>query len=256
MKAIEINLGAEVGSARIIPVADAHIGDRCCDIQLLRETIGRIRDGENTYCVLNGDLLDTAVATSIGDTYGADIQPMQQLETAVSLFGGISDKILCVTHGNHENRVYKSDGIDLTALMCRQLGIYDRYSDTTAYLFIRLGNNTRHQRPTSYTMYVTHGGGGGRKVGGKFNRLQDLSGICDADIYVHSHTHVPAVFRERFFRSYPTSSTVSLEERVFVNTSAYLDYGGYGDVQGYRPNSKMSPVIVLSGKEKKISVEI
>ena len=132
-------------SIEIHPMADLHIGDRQCDFKLIMERIEYIKNTPNAYCILNGDLMDTAVATSIGDTYGASIQPMEQLKQCMNIFMPIKDKILAVTPGNHEHRVYKTDGLDLTELMCAQLGIPQKYSPTTALLFIRFGKGSgRH----------------------------------------------------------------------------------------------------------------
>ena len=175
----------------------------------------------------------------------------------MNLFEPIKDKILCVLHGNHENRVYKSDGIDMTQVMCNQLGIGERYSATTALLFIRLGldnrhgNDKSHHRQQAYTIYVTHGAGGGRKEGGKINRLADLANITDADVYICAHTHLPALFKTGYYRANFMNSSVAFVEKLFVNTASALDYGGYGDIQGYRPNSKEYPMIVLDGTKKK-----
>ena len=248
MKAIKCDLPfAE--TIEIHPMADLHIGDSMCDFKSVMERIEYIRKTPNAYCILDGDLMDTAIASSIGDTYGANLQPMEQLKQCVKIFEPIKDKILAVLPGNHENRVYKSDGIDLTEIMCSQMGIPQRYSPTTALLFIRFGDkgSHHHNRKQLYTVYVTHGSGGGRKEGGKVNRLADLASIVDADIYIHAHTHLPLVFKESFFRTYPATSTADLVEKLFVNTAAYLNYGGYGDKAGFKPASKRSPVIYLDG---------
>ena len=248
MKAIKCDLPfAE--TIEIHPMADLHIGDSMCDFKSVMERIEYIRKTPNAYCILDGDLMDTAIASSIGDTYGANLQPMEQLKQCVKIFEPIKDKILAVLPGNHENRVYKSDGIDLTEIMCSQMGIPQRYSPTTALLFIRFGDkgSHHHNRKQLYTVYVTHGSGGGRREGGKVNRLADLASIVDADIYIHAHTHLPLVFKESFFRTYPATSTADLVEKLFVNTAAYLNYGGYGDKAGFKPASKRSPVIYLDG---------
>ena len=196
--------------------------------------------------------MDTAISSSIGDTYGANLQPMEQLKHCVKIFEPIKDKILCVLPGNHENRIYRSDGIDLTEMMCAQLGILPRYTNTTAMVFVRFGSDKgkNHGRPFCYSIYVTHGAGGGRREGGKINRLVDLAGIVDADVYIHHHTHLPVVLKNKFFRTESRTSTVSSVERLFVNGAAALDYGGYGDTQGFRPASKSSPVIYLCGTKK------
>ena len=244
----------------IHPMADLHIGDAHSDFRGIMERIEHIKNTPNAYCILDGDLMDTAIASSVGDTYGASLQPMEQLKQCVALFEPIKDKILAVLPGNHENRVYRSDGIDLTGLMCSQLGINGRYSSTTALVFVRFGKQSGHgchnNRRQLYTIYCTHGAGGGRKEGGKVNRLADLSSIVDADIYLHAHTHLPLIFKESFFRVNSAASSVTLVDKLFVNSSASLDYGGYGDAQGYKPASKRAPVIYLDGLKRDMYAQL
>lgn len=236
----------------IIPMADLHIGDSQCDYKLILERIEYIKNTKNAYCILDGDLMDTAIASSIGDTYSANIQPMEQLKHCVTIFEPIKDKILAVLPGNHENRVYKSDGIDITEIMCAQLGIADKYSPTTALIFIRFGNTGghNHNRRQIYTVYATHGSGGGRKEGGKVNRLADLAVIVDADIYIHAHTHLPLIFKESYYRVSAANSSVSLVDKLFINCGASLNYGGYGDKAGFKPASKRTPTIYLDGHKR------
>lgn len=250
MKAIRCDL-PDKGIIEIHPMADLHIGDFNSDYKMIMERIEYIKKTSGAYCVLDGDLMDTAIASSIGDTYGANLQPMEQLKQCVKIFEPIKDKILCVLSGNHENRIYKSDGLDITEIMCSQLGIHEKYSPTTAVLFIRFGMQTAQHngRPFLYTAYVTHGSGGGRKEGGKVNRLADLASIVDTDIYIHAHTHLPVIFKESFIRVNSSTSSIAAVDKLFVNTSASLNYGGYGDKQGYKPASKSCPVIYLDGRK-------
>lgn len=252
MKAIKADLSKELDSIEIHPLADLHIGDMACDYKAILAELEYIKNTPNCYCVLDGDLMDTAIASSIGDTYSSTHSPMEQLQECVKLFEPIKDKIIAVTSGNHENRHYKTNGIDTTQLMCSQLGIADRYSPTTALVYIRFGNDSRHNRKMCYTMYMTHGTGGGRKEGGKINRLADLATIVDADIYVSGHTHLPAVFRNTFFRADPRNSDITQCEHLFVNTAAWLKYAGYGDRNGYKPASTINPIIQLDGHVKQM----
>lgn len=255
MKAIKCDL-PYADTIEIHPMADLHIGDSQCDYKLIMERIEHIKNTKNAYCILDGDLMDTAIASSIGDTYAANLQPMEQLKHCVKIFEPIKDKILAVLPGNHENRVYKSDGIDTTELMCSQLGILDRYSLTTALLFIRFGETKHRHRRQLYTIYCTHGSGGGRKEGGKVNRLADLASIVDADIYIHAHTHLPLIFKEAYFRVSGANSSVASVDKLFVNTSAMLCYGGYGDKAGFKPASKASPVIYLNGHKREMTAKL
>lgn len=255
MKPIKIDLSENLKEIEIVPIADIHLGDPMCDYRRVMETIQYIEEHDNVFCVLNGDLMDCAIKTSIGDSYSAALQPMEQLHQCVKIFEPIKDKILCVLPGNHEERIYKTDGVDMTALMCQQLGISDRYSNTSALLFVRFGKDkvhNHHGRKICYTIYCNHGNGGGRKEGGKVNRVADLASVVDADIYIGSHTHLPFVMKEAFFRIDTANSSVAKVDKLFVNTSAALEYGGYGDRAAFKPASLDNPVIWLSGTVKKM----
>ena len=252
MKVIKIDLPTELRLAEIHTFADEHIGDEHSDLKRLLTRIEYVKNTPNAYCILNGDIIDNATKTSIGDTYTQVFNPMEQLERAVEIFSPIKDKILCITHGNHENRTYKKEGINLSCLMATQLGLADRYTPTSATIFVRLGNGhaSTRNRKVSYTIYVLHGSGGGRKEGAKAIRLADMASIIDTDIYIHSHTHLPMVMKQAFHRIDTANSAVALVDKLFVNTAANLKYGGYGEAGEFKPSSTDTPVIYLSGEKK------
>jgi len=256
MKAVKIDLSKDFTDIDIIPVADYHWADPQSDHGKIMSDIKYIMDNPNVFCILNGDLMDCAIASSVGDTYGATLSPMEELRACVDLFKPIAHKILCVVQGNHEARHYRTNGLDLTELMCRQLGIEDRYSATTALVFLRFGEETHHRRKMAYTIYVSHGNGGGRKEGGKIQRLVDLSTIIDADIYLCGHTHLPALLKDSFARPCMANSSISYGTRLYINTSAKLSFGGYGEVQGFKPPCTDTPIIHLCGTKKEMRATI
>ncbi len=252
MKCIKHSLG-DYDEIRILPLADLHLGDINCDFTRVQAWIREIRESENTFAVLNGDLMDSAIKSSIGDVYGANLQPMEQLKQCVAIFEPIRDKILAVLPGNHEARIYRSDGLDLTEIMCSQLGIAERYAPASAMLFVRFGRDRlpgHHGRKVLYTIYCVHGTGGGKKEGAKLQRVVDLAAIADADIYLHSHTHMPIVSKMSYFRTDLNNSSVQKVDKLFVNTGSALEWGGYAEVQSYKPASNDTPVIVLSGHRR------
>lgn len=256
MKVFKIDLPATLPSIRIMAVADHHWSDPNSNHKRIEEDLAFINDNDDVFCVLNGDLLDCAIASSVGDTYGS-LSPMDELRECVKLFKPIAEKgkVLCIVPGNHENRHYRTNGLDLTEIMARQLCLEDRYSPTTAYLFIRFGelkDRDNHHRKALYTMYVSHGNGGGRKEGGKIQRLVDLSTICDADIFVCGHTHLPALLKDGFVRPNSANSSITNCTRLYVNTSAKLNYGGYGETGGFKPPCLDTPIIWLNGSRKEM----
>lgn len=252
MKSVKIDLSEKFSEIEIMPVADNHWSDPNSDHDAIMEDIAYIHDHDNVFAVLNGDLLDCAIASSVGDTYGSLLSPMDELRECVKLFKPIAHKCICIVPGNHERRHYKTNGIDLTELMCRELGIVDRYSPTTALLFVRFGalGTHSHGRKVCYTIHVSHGSGGGKKEGAKIQRLVDLSLIVDADIYICGHSHLPALLVDSFLRPSISNSSITQVDRLYINTSSKLKYGGYGEVFGMKPTSTATPLITLCGTHK------
>jgi hypothetical protein len=258
MKVIKIDLPRELTSVELHTFADEHIGDEHSDIRRLIARIEYVKNTPNAYCILNGDIIDNATKSSVGDVYTQAYNPMEQLEKAVEIFTPIKDKILCITHGNHENRTYKNEGITLSKFIAAQLGLANRYTSTSAVLFIRFGDigSHSHHRKVCYTGYVLHGSGGGRREGGKVNRLADLASIIDVDFYIHSHTHLPLIMKQSFFRIDTANSAVAPVDKLFVNTAANLGYGGYGEAGAYKPASKDTPTIYLCGTRKYMEAKL
>lgn len=258
MKVIKVELAQDLKQIELHTFADEHIGDAQCDMARLKERIKYVADNPNAYCILNGDILDNASRSSIGDIETRELNIMQQIQHGVDLFAPIKDKILCVTNGNHENRAFRKEGIDISKLVALQLGIGDVYSPTSALLFLRFGKMSSHHqnRRVLYTIYCNHGSGGGRKEGAKAIRLADMSSIVDADIYIHSHTHLGMIMKQGFFRTDLASSSVQNVTKLFVNTSSNLNYGGYGEAQEFKPNSKDTPVIYLDGCKKEMYAKL
>jgi hypothetical protein len=249
----DLSVGEPV-DVSVLPLADLHLGDAQAQARIVRDLINKVLTTEHLYCVLGGDLMDSAIASSIGDTYGATLSPQAQLEHCVDLFQPLADagKVLAVLPGNHEARISKSAGVDMTRLMALQLGLESVYAPTTALLFLRIGQQSGRSnaaRPFVYSVYVTHGHGGGRRPGGKINALTDYAGIVDADVYIAGHTHMPAMLKQSYYRADHAHHTVSLCEKTFVNTASALAYGGYGDTQGYAPASNSYPVITFNGSQ-------
>ena len=260
MKVINTELSRDIDILELHIFADEHIGDDNCDIERLQARVAYVANTPNAYCVMNGDILDYASRTSIGDIEAREFNIMGQLEKAVELFSPIKDKIIAITNGNHEARGYRKEGIDISKMIAMQLGLEKVYTPTSAFIFLKFGTATNtHMRknPTTlYTLYVNHGSGGGRKEGAKAIRLADMASICDADIYIHSQTHLPMIMKQGFFRTDTRHCTVTNTTKLFVNSASNLDYGGYGAAQEYKPNSKDTPVIYLCGSKKEAQARL
>jgi hypothetical protein len=254
MKVVKVTLPRSVKNVEIRIFADLHIGDKHCDLSSIRNEIEYVANTPNCYAILNGDIVNNATKTSVSDSYAEILSPMEQIAKYIELFAPIKDKILVMTQGNHENRTYIKEGVDLTQVVAAQLGLEDRYSKTGAVLFLKLGEHKlsgcSKRVPVVYSFYIIHGSGGGRKEGAKAIRLADMASIIDVDCYIHSHTHLPMIMREGFYRTDMSNGVVKYVDKLFVNTSAQLRYGGYGEAFEFKPSSTRCPVIYLSGVQK------
>ena len=77
-----------------------------------------------------------------------------------------------------------------------------------------------------------------------------MAAIVDADVYIHGHTHLPMVFKQAFYRVSTQQCSAQLVDKLFVNSGACLQYGGYGQAQEYKPTSLATPVIQLEARNK------
>lgn len=260
LKIIKTTLSKSFESLELHMFADEHIGDPHCDMDNLMRRIDYVANTENAYCILNGDILDFTSRSSIGDIECRELNIMGQLDRAVELFMPIRKKIICVTNGNHENRGYRKEGFDISQILAARLGLSELYTPTSAFIFLKFGTpNKTHgnKNPRQiYTIYVNHGSGGGRKEGAKAIRLADMASICDADIYIHSHTHLPMIMKEGFHRVDRVNSSVNNVTKLFVNTASNLNYGGYGEAQEFKPNSKDTPIIYLNGQKREMTARL
>ena len=260
MQVIKHDIDCKNEPIHLIPLADIHIGDSHVDQKRIMALVEYIENTPSCYCILDGDLMNTAIIGSKSDSYGETIPPSEQLKKCVELFAPLAEKnkILAVLTGNHEERIARATSVNLTSIMATELGVPDLYSATSTLLFLRFGCNARGKRQV-YSIYVNHGfGGGGRRVGSKLNSLEDMSRIvADSDCYICGHSHLPAVFRQSCYVCDRPNMFARRQEQVFVNTASALDWSGsYGDRMGFKPNSMHYPIITLDDKQHKVTVTI
>lgn len=260
MKLIKIDLNKETGriidKITIIPIADVHIGDKLSNLKLLKEALQRIKEEPDTYTIINGDLCNMALKNSKSDVYSDGLTPMEQVLTATELLEDIKNKILVISTGNHEDRTIKETNIDVTRLIAKQLGIEDRYADAWWYLYLTFGKDNKG-RAITYGITGIHGYGGGRKSGGKINRLEDMSQVVIADLYLMSHTHKPISTKNCIYIPYYQSRALSKQEMYYLMTNSFLESdGGYAEKMGFAPTNTSLTEAHLSGTKRKIKLLI
>lgn len=248
MKIIKKELSSELSHVNIYPLADLHIGSKHFKRKRLEQDLATILNDPNGYIILNGDLVNNTVKQSVGDIYEETLNPEAQIDLLVELFTPLKDRIISVNAGNHEARTYKQTGISILKNFCYRLDLIDVYCTISALTFISFGKSRgRDTVKQNFVIYNSHGSGGGKLIGSKANRLQNLSSIVpNADLYIHSHTHAPITFKDSYVQTDSRNKGMSIQNRLYVNTNAYEGFGGYGEVIGLAPSNHDMIKIKLS----------
>lgn len=240
-------------------LSDVHWEDSLCNRKKLFQWRDEVLSAENNFVIINGDIINAATRNSVSDVYSSKASPDRALDEVSDFIRPLVDanRVLAIIDGNHEKRVAKESGIKLMKRLSRELGIEELYAEEAYMLFLSFGQSQgRDCRQMVYSVYGRHGSGGGKKAGGKVNSLSDMQLVIDADIYVMGHTHMPVIFPSTYYRVNYRNRKVTPVEKMFVNTNAFLDYGSYGEEQGFSPTAIRWPVVILSGKERHISAKI
>lgn len=259
MRIIKVDLPSEYDNINIVPFADWHKDDPRCNQKYIEHTVKRIASDERTFAIANGDLVNMALRSSISDIYGNRLSPQEQLDWIIDTLRPIKDKILCYDDGNHEGRIYKEVGINPAKYVTNALGIPERCSDGSSLVFVSFGEQNRRKsegRKMTYSIYAKHGKSGGKKEGSKVNALIDYADNVDADCYIMSHVHMPFQTALNYFRVNPSNRSVNEVSKMFVSTNAALEFGGYGEVGGFRPSTIADMSITLDGHERRMKATL
>jgi len=251
MNVIKIDLGKDYQYVNLYPVGDAHAGSGHFDKKGFEEHINMIKNDDNAVCILNGDLINNAIKTSVSDIYDENMMPEEACDYLVNILSPIKEKIIGINTGNHENRTYKLTGIDIMKNVAYRLNISDYYSAISNVIFLSFGKSRgRENVRNTFSIYHTHGHGGGRTVGGKANALRRMSEVVHADIYIHSHTHSPIIFKENYILTNNSNKGIKEVARLFVNTNAYEGFGGYGETMKLPPSNREPIVVTLTADDR------
>lgn len=254
MKIIKRELSNNIDKLTIIPISDVHIGDKTANLKAFREVLERIKNEPNTYTILNGDLCNMALKNSKSDVYSDELTPMEQVLQVINFLEPIKDKILVMSNGNHEDRITKDTNIDVLYLVAKQLHLEQVYSPSWWYLYLSFGKDKKG-RSVNYTLTGYHGSGGGRKSGSKINRLEEMSQVVIADIYLMGHVHKSIATKGIIFTPYYQSKTLSKQEMYYLISNSFVEYeGSYAEKMGMIPSNNGITEAILDGKEKQIKL--
>jgi hypothetical protein len=234
-----------------MPLSDFHLGDPLFDEEKLQGYMNWILENDNCYTFINGDIFDTAIEGSLGNTYEASMNVRDAKIYAKKLLKPLVNRILGINAGNHENRIFKKTGNDISLDMAMYLGLEDVYDRISL-----VGDITINDKVT-YTFYIKHGRGGGKTQAFKMRKLKEMCLIVpNADLFMISHVHDMLTFQIKPQYIDPDVHELVDHKQTFVSSSSFLKFGGYADEGNYEPAKTGSPRIRLNAERKDIHVSI
>lgn len=260
-------LPKEMDEAWVVPLSDVHFGNQFFSPKHFQRTVDVIKENPRIYTVLNGDLCDAVIKDSLGDIYHQVHTPQDQRDWIIAQLLPIRSKILGMTTGNHEERIARRVGVDISKDIAEALNIPYRPDGLLLKISLGQGNSRHPDKPYIYWGYFTHGYGGARTKGAKNAKVERTAAYIHADFYVMSHDHdvnvTPAVYLLPDNRTHTDPDTgfivgrVVAHRKMLIKSNAYMKWGGYGERGGFAPVDLEAPIIKLfANGMKRVRVEV
>ena len=254
-KIIEHNF-VENSDITVYPISDLHIGAKHSMQDTWEKFIESIKNKENTYVTIGGDMMNNSIKSSIGDVYGETMPPDEQKYYLIDTLSEIKDKILCITPGNHEGRSRKETDSHILKDVAYTLGLKDLYGENGSFMSLKFGDRTKKRAncPT-YMGAVIHGAGGGGKKGSSVNRLEDFAKNFEGlDFMIMGHTHKPINFPIEKIVFDPYNKKVRKKLVKLVVSTSWVNYGDYALRAMMSPACYCLQEMVFRGDRKEIKV--
>jgi predicted phosphodiesterase len=232
--------------AEVVFVGDVHLGSPQCDVPRFKKMLDYCNE-HMIYIFLMGDLIEMSTRDSVGaGVYEQEYNGQSQYELMVTLLKPLADKklILGIHNGNHEERVYKSTGVDVAKMFSRELKV--RYLGDACWSKFKVGKQ-------SYSIYSLHGRTGSRFDGTALLALERISVSFFCDLIVMGHAH--KLISSSVIIQKIDNNLVKEHKKTLLISGSYLKYdGGYGQALGL-PISKLgSPKVKFYATTKDIYV--
>lgn len=232
--------------AEVVFLGDCHFGSPQFDKPRFLAMIDYCLKN-SIYVFLMGDLIEMATKDSVGaGVYEQEFTGQSQYEQMIDLLKPLADKKLIIgtLAGNHEERVYKSTGVNIGKMFARELRV--PYLGDACWNKFKVGRQ-------SYSIYSLHGRTGSRFDGTALLALERISTAFFCDLIVMGHAH--KLISSTVIIQKIEHGLVKEHKKTLLITGSYLKYdGGYAQTVGL-PLSKLgSPKVKFFSQRKDILV--
>jgi len=218
--------------AELVLLGDLHIGYPTVQMDKLLEDIEIIKK-RGCYVILMGDLIEAGTRNSIGDSlFSQEHIVQEQLDKVFEILCPLEKKILGIIQGNHEKRIFKEVGMDVSKILAEQYFKWygTEYFGYSSYHIFRVGKQT-------YTAYLTHGSTSSRLPYTKMKALLDYGKYIDVDIIASGHTHELNSYTATKKRIDLKRRKIVSKKTYYVLTGSYLGYDdSYAEQKGMMPS--------------------
>lgn len=166
--------------------------------------------------------------------------PQAQIDALVEVLKPIKDQILVLLDGNHEDRIWKQTGIQVSKLMATLLGV--PYAGYSCFIKLRV-------RRINYIIHAQHGASNAWYPHTKLTAAMRTAQHTDADVYLYGHTHELMSLKVPRRTLDLRSRTVKREKKYFVLTGGFLGYeNSYAEKKNMYPVKTGVAKLTFSGE--------
>jgi len=172
---------------------------------------------ENAVWVGMGDMAECSTRRSVGaGIYQQVIIPKEQIKYLREFLKPIANKCIGMVNGNHEDRIFKDDGVDILDIICYELEI--PYCGCEIF-----GSIVKEKK--AYTFYGVHSRMGNKTAGLALNASErDIEKMLgNFQILMRAHAHKNAVQISEYFEIDTRNNTILSRPRVILMTGHYTN---------------------------------
>ena len=236
--------------AEFIAWGDVHYGHPQCKEEKAQEMLNWALKTQTPIIVM-GDMLESGLIGSVGDSvYQQRLNPQEQMEDMVKMLQPLADSnlIIGLHSGNHEQRITKATGIDITKIMAKLLKV--PYLGYACWSLITVGKQ-------KYSCFSQHSSGGSRFKHTKLKKIIDQMAWLRADLLLAGHHHSldsnRTTIQEIDFRN----RTVKEKKCYVVLTGSFIGWDiSYAQAAAFPPCEIGSPKIKLFSTKRKIKISL
>ena len=231
----------------LLPLGDIHRFASLCDEERYLEYLEWAKTKKRKLILGMGDYDDLASGSERMILHNKNLHD-QSIETLDKFYKSQADKfieewrpfeadILGLVESNHYAELMS--GFTTTQYMASELNC--KYLGVSS--FIRLSFRQKNRQSCSKVdVWVHHGKGASRKVGGSLNRVEDMAMMADADIYLMGHDHKKSAAFITQMKLNDGSGAFKLvqKKKLLARTGSFLR-GYVPDKKSYVADACMNP---------------